>query len=70
MKYPENIMRMVRQNLDLDHDDTSRDREIEDMSKYEVFSRVCDWEGLIGYGNTIVKWINQIYGIDINNIGE
>lgn len=70
MKYPENIMRMVRGNLDLELDDTSRDGEIDDMSKYEVFSRTCDWEGLIGYGNKIVKWINQIYGIDINKIGK
>ena len=47
MKYHENIMRMVRGNLELELDDTSRDGEIEVMSKQEVFSRVCDWEALI-----------------------
>ena len=70
MKYPENIMRMVRGNLDLEFDDTSRDGEIEAMSKQEVFSRVCDWEGLINYGSTIKMWIKQIYGIDLNKMEE
>lgn len=68
MKYPENIMRMVRGNLDLEHDDTSRDGEIEAMSKHEVLNRVCEWEGIIGYGDTIIKWINQIYRIDLNKM--
>ena len=66
MKYPENIMRMVRGNLELELDDTSCDGEIEAMSKQEVFSRVCDWEGLINYDGTIKSWIKQIYGIDLN----
>ena len=55
MKYPENIMRKVRGNLDLELDDTSRDGEIEGMSKREVFDRVCNWDGLINYGDTIIK---------------
>ena len=70
MKYPENIMRKVRGNLDLELDDTSRDGEIEGMSKQEVFNRVCNWDGLINYGDTIIKWINQIYGIDLNKIDK
>lgn len=70
MKYPENIMCMVRQNLDLEPDDTSRDGEIETMSKQEVFKRVCNWEGFIGAGDTIIKWINQIYGVDLNELEE
>lgn len=65
MKYPENIMRMVRGNLDLELDDKSRDGEIVAMSKREVLNRVCNWDGLIDYGDTIIKWINQIYGIDL-----
>lgn len=70
MKYPENIMRMVRGNLDLEADDANRDGEIKAMSKQEVFNRVCNWDGLIDYGNTIIKWINQIYGIDLNKMEE
>lgn len=68
MKYPENIMRMVRGNLDLDFDDTSRDEEIECMSKNEVFESVCSWEGLIGYNHTIIGWIKDIYGVDLNRM--
>lgn len=70
MKYPENIMRKVRGNLNLELDDTSRDGEIEVMSKQEVFDRVCNWDGLINYGDTIIKWISQIYGIDLNKIDK
>lgn len=70
MKYPENIMRMVRGNLDLETEDTSRDGEIEVMSKQEVFNRVCEWEGFVNYSDTIIKWIKQIYGIDLNKMEE
>lgn len=66
MKYPENIMRMVRGSLDLEPNDTSRDGEVEAMSKREVFDSVCNWEGLVGYGSTILGWIKQIYDIDLN----
>lgn len=68
MKYPENIMRMVRGSLGLESDDTSRDGEIESMSQREVFNHICTWEGLIGYGSTILGWINQIYGVDLDKI--
>lgn len=70
MKYPENIMCKVRGSLDLEFDDTSRDGEIEVMSKREVLYRVCEWEGLFGYRDTIINWINQIYGIDLNKIDK
>ena len=68
MKYLENIMRMVRGSLGLEPDDTSRDGEIERMSNREVLDRVCNWEGLIGYSSTILGWINQIYGVDLDKI--
>lgn len=70
MKYPENIMRMVRESLGLEPDDTSRDEKIEAMSKQSIFNRVCNWEGFIGAGDTIIKWINQIYGIDLNEMED
>ena len=68
MKYPENIMRNVRGNLGLEYNDTSCDNKIEAMSKSEIFNRVCEWDGLIDYGDTIIRWIKQIYGIDLNKI--
>ena len=47
MTYPENILRLVRQNLDLEPTDTSMDDKINNMSRNEVLDRVCEWEGLI-----------------------
>ena len=66
MTYPENILRLVRQNLDLDPTDTSMDDEINAMSRNEVLDRVCEWEGLIGYGEVIREWIKDIYGVDLD----
>ena len=68
MTYPENILRLVRQNLDLEPTDTSMDEEINAMSRNEVFNRVCEWEGLIGYGRVIREWIKDIYGINLDEI--
>lgn len=66
MIYPENILRLVRQNLDLDPKDSSMDEEINNMSRNEVLDRVCEWEGLIGYGSVIREWIKDIYGVDLD----
>ena len=63
-KYPENIMRYVRQNLGVDEYDDSRDTEINGMTADEVFECVCNWNGLINYANTIKSWVNGIYKTD------
>lgn len=68
MTYPENILRLVRQNLDLEPTDTSIDEEINAMSQNEVLDRVCEWEGLIGYGEVIREWIKDIYGVDLDRM--
>lgn len=69
MNYPESILKIVRQNLDLEPTDTSRDEDIQNMSRAEVLERVCSWEGLIGYAETIKEWIKDIYGINLDEIG-
>lgn len=66
MKYPENIIRIVRQSLDLEPTDTSKDDEINVMSRSEILDCVCEWEGLIGYGRVIRNWIKDIYGINLD----
>lgn len=68
MAYPENILRLVRQNLDLESTDTSMDEEINAMSRNEVLDRVCEWEGLIGYGRVIREWIKDIYGVNLDRM--
>ena len=67
MKYPEYIMMCVKQNLGLDETDVSRDMEIYSMSRKEIFNAVFTWNGLIGYGNTIADWIEDIYKISLND---
>lgn len=63
MKYPDRIMKSVRQNLGLNEMDTSRDLEIYQMSRKEVLNAVCTWEGLINYGYKISRWIEDIWQI-------
>lgn len=69
-KYFDYIMEAVRQNLGLEADDTSRDDEISGMTRQEVLTRVCNWNGLINYAETIREWIEDIWGIDLDDIEE
>lgn len=62
-KYEEYIMESIRQNLDLEKDDTSRDREIMEMSRREIFERYLTWEGIIGYGDRFLDTVEDIYGV-------
>lgn len=65
-KYPESIMRNVRQNLGLDEMDISRDDEIMAMAKQDVFNRYCEWDGLCGgYGYSLLNAVEDIYGINL-----
>lgn len=64
-KYPEYIMSYVRQNMGLDSDDTSKDDFINSMNKKDVFDRVLNWNGIVGYSSQIKGWIEEIYGIEL-----
>ena len=64
IKYPNYVLNAIRQNLGLEQDDTSQDKIIEKMSKDEVLDRVCNWEGLIDYGEKIRNWFKDIYNDD------
>lgn len=65
-KYPEYIMRNIRQNLGLEANDTSRDDYIMKMSKERVFKAYLEWEGIIGYTNEILSTISEIYGTNLS----
>ena len=69
-KYSDSIMEDVRQNLGLEPDDTSRDDEINEMTRSEVLDRVCNWNGLIGYTDTIREWIEDVWGVDLDDIAD
>ncbi|MEX0082982.1 hypothetical protein AB2T90_11150 [Clostridium butyricum] len=67
-KYSENIMEQLRQRLGLDDKyDTSIDREINNMSKDEVFTNLFGWNGLRGWDSTIKDWVEQVYGIKLSD---
>lgn len=64
-KYPEDIMKNVRQNLGLEPDDTSKDEKIMSMDKEDVLDHCLTWEGICGYGSLILSMVNGIYGTDL-----
>ena len=67
-KYPEYIVEKVRQRLDLEPYDTSKDKNILNMTPNQIFSHVTKWEGLMGsYDYQIKEWVNLIYGVDLNS---
>ena len=65
-RYGKRIAGYLRQSRELEEDDQSQDRDIMSMNKSEVLAEVCNWNGLINYGSTIKGWINNIYGIDLD----
>lgn len=65
-KYPQEILEVLSQSMDYSIDDSH----LETLSPNEVFDCVCTWEGLINYGDTIRKWIKNIYGVDLDKISE
>jgi len=64
-KYPIYIMQMVRQHLNLESYDTSRDSEINAMTHNEIFDHCLEWEGIIGYGGTLHSWVFDIFGVTL-----
>lgn len=64
-KYPEHIMDRVRQRLGLEEGDTSKDFKIDTMNHLTVLDHCLCWEGIIGYNNTILDWIDNIYGVKL-----
>lgn len=66
-KYEDYIMRKLRDELFfLDENDTSRDDEINAMSKDEVFEALLNAEGIYLYGHKITTWIEDVYGVKLN----
>ena len=63
--FPENIMATIRQYLGLDRLDRSKDEEINAYTPEEAFDIVVNYEGLIGYTETIKGWIKDIYKVEL-----
>ena len=67
-RYPENIMRILRQRLGLDPECRLRDEKINIMTPNKAFEAILEWVGIIGYGSMIRGWIEDIYGIDFDTL--
>ncbi len=65
-EYPNHIMEKVRQHIGLEPHDTSRDEEINNMSHMSILGHCLEWEGIIGYTDRFIGWINDIYGVSLN----
>lgn len=63
--YPEYIMKKLRVFNYLDEDDTSRDEEFQHMNPGEVFDQVLKYDGIIGYRYTILRWISDIFKVNL-----
>lgn len=64
--YTEDVMQANRQRMGLDENDTSRDKEIMEMDKDDVFREYCLWNGLLGsWYRDILEAICSIYGVDL-----
>lgn len=68
-RYPEYIIRYLRQRKGLGVDDTSLDEQLHAMSPSDVFAETLEWNGLFGGWDYQSKgWITGIYGIDLDAV--
>jgi hypothetical protein len=67
-RYPEYIMEKLRKRQGLEAEDTSMDDVINQMMPDKAFDEVCNWEGLLGFGDVIRGWITDVYGIDFDEL--
>ncbi|MDF2615411.1 MAG: hypothetical protein K0Q47_66 [Sedimentibacter sp.] len=68
LPYPEEIMGLVRQALGVPEDDDSKDERIKKMTKHNVFRKILQWEGIVGYEFYIKSWIEQIWNISFDSL--
>jgi len=64
--YSRQVMEDLRRRRGLAREDRSEDNDIMAMPKEQVFKELCNWNGLFGWNNTFLKWVEEIYGIKLN----
>lgn len=60
-KFSDSIMTRLRQRRGLDPKDTSMDDELMNMSPEEMFEELLVWEGIFGYSQRILDWMNELF---------
>lgn len=67
-KYPEYILKYLRQRYDLDENDTSMDEKFNAMLPSKIFKEVCEWHGFHNWHGIILGWVEDIFKFDLNSI--
>lgn len=65
---PSYIMENLRKRRSLEYDDATEDDDILSMSGSEFLDELLRWDGIIGYTNTIMEYVEMAFGIDLNEI--
>jgi hypothetical protein len=60
-------MDCLRQRRGLNIDDKSEDSIINKYKPNKVFKEILEWEGLIGWDEKIKSFVEEIYGVELNN---
>lgn len=68
--YPNYILKKIRQFNDLDASDTSRDAEFQELEPEEAFDQVLQFDGIIGYRYTILRWVAEIFKVKLDIEGN
>lgn len=61
--YPNEVVEIIRQTLDLEADDKSADVEILEMPRLEAFNRYCNFKGIPT--NTFLYLFEEFFGIQV-----
>lgn len=70
-RYPEYILRVLRQRSDLGERDPQFDEMFQSMAPDKVFADILEWNGLLGGWEYRIKhWIKDIYGVDIDKASK
>ena len=70
IRVPSHIMENLRARRNLEYDDATEDDDILTMSGSEFLDELLNWEGIMGYTNTIMEYIELAFGIDLNNVDD
>ena len=70
IRIPSYIMENLRARRGLEYDDATEDDDILTMSGSEFLDELLSWEGLLGYTNAIMEYIELAFGVDLNNVDD
>lgn len=65
-RYPHYIYANVRQTFNLEPTDTSRDKEINELSRRDLLERYLNWEGIHDYADELIDVIQSIYEVELD----